>query len=606
MSSSSSPAAANASQSVVERAQDFVSENKKAILLAAAAAVAIGGVAAYHYSTRGGGPSGDVEKGGEKKKKSGSKSGKKKTGKSVKDADGPLLEERKPREQPAAEPVEEVSAEQVALMSNEERSKLAASLKAKGNSAYSSRQFSTAAEHYTRAIEVSPKPEAVFYSNRAACYVNMSPPNYEKVIDDCTEALKLDINYIKALNRRATALESLERYKEALRDFTAAAILDKFQNEQAANAVDRVLKKYATKEAGSIIVTREPRLPSHTFVTAYFSAFRSRPHPPMPENPTTGDETLLLSLQALDATDYIHAMSLIGEALNQGISTDAGRAEALNLRATFKFLVGDTMSAKEDLEQSIEILPSYTQSLVKIASVYMEQGDDKKAFECFEKAIAQNADDPDIYYHRGQVLFIMNDFDEAANNYTKSMELDDNFVFSHIQLAVAQYKANQLANSMTTFRETLRKFPNRSEPQNYYGELLLDQQRFPDAVEKFDRAIELEKEKTPPNVLPIVNKGLALYQWKQDLGAAERCCHEALRIDPDCDAAVATLAQLAMQQGKLSESITYFNRSAELARSEPELTQALTFKFATDAQVEFQANYPELAAQLQQMARGMM
>lgn len=60
------------------------------------------------------------------------------------------------------------------------------------------------------------------------------------------------------------------------------------------------------------------------------------PHPPMPENPTTGDETLLLGLQALDATDYIHAMSLIGEALNQGISTDAGRAEALNLRATFK------------------------------------------------------------------------------------------------------------------------------------------------------------------------------------------------------------------------------------------------------------------------------
>jgi len=27
------------------------------------------------------------------------------------------------------------------------------------------------------------------------------------------------------------------------------------------------------------------------------------------------------------------------------------------------------------------------------------------------------------------------------------------------------------------------------------GELLLDQQRFPDAIEKFDRAIEIEKEK---------------------------------------------------------------------------------------------------------------
>jgi len=61
----------------------------------------------------------------------------------------------------------------------------------------------------------------------------------------------------------------------------------------------------------------------------------------------------------------------------------------------------------------------------------------------------------------------MNDYDKAAENYTKSMQLDDKFVFSHIQLAVAQYKAGQLANGMSTFRETLRAFPQRSEPQNY-------------------------------------------------------------------------------------------------------------------------------------------
>lgn len=65
------------------------------------------------------------------------------------------------------------------------------------------------------------------------------------------------------------------------------------------------------------------------------------------------------------------------------------------------------------------------------------------------------------------VLFIMNQFPEAAENYTKSMSLDDTFVFSHIQLAVAQYKSANLANSMATFRRTLKAFPQRSEPQNY-------------------------------------------------------------------------------------------------------------------------------------------
>jgi tetratricopeptide (TPR) repeat protein len=48
-------------------------------------------------------------------------------------------------------------------------------------------------------------------------YTNYSPPEYEKVVEDCDEALKLDRTYAKALKRRAAALERLERYEEALR-----------------------------------------------------------------------------------------------------------------------------------------------------------------------------------------------------------------------------------------------------------------------------------------------------------------------------------------------------------------------------------------------------
>ena len=61
----------------------------------------------------------------------------------------------------------------------------------------------------------------------------------------------------------------------------------------------------------------------------------------------------------------------------------------------------------------------------------------------------------------------MNQFERAADDYTKSTELDRDFVFSHIQLAVAQYKADNVAQSMTTFRKTLKEFPHRSEPFNY-------------------------------------------------------------------------------------------------------------------------------------------
>lgn len=105
----------------------------------------------------------------------------------------------------------------VLIPTEQERKSLAASLKQKGNDAYQARKFEAAAQYYTRAIAVSPQPEPVFYSNRAACYVSMEPPQHERAVADCDEALKLDSRYVKALNRRATALEALERYEEALR-----------------------------------------------------------------------------------------------------------------------------------------------------------------------------------------------------------------------------------------------------------------------------------------------------------------------------------------------------------------------------------------------------
>ena len=67
--------------------------------------------------------------------------------------------------------------------------------------------------------------------------------------------------------------------------------------------------------------------------------------------------------------------------------------------------MGDTNGAKADLQESLKLAPSFTQSWVKIASVHMEQSDVAKTFEAFEEAIKHNASDPDIYYHRGQGMW---------------------------------------------------------------------------------------------------------------------------------------------------------------------------------------------------------
>lgn len=108
--------------------------------------------------------------------------------------------------------------------------------------------------------------------------------------------------------------------------------------------------------------------------------------------------------------------------------------------------------------------------------------------------------------------------------------MDRDFIYSHIQLGVTQYKMGSVASAMATFRRALKNFEDVSDVYNYYGELLLDQQKYSEAIENFDKAVELEKKNKPwsINVLPLVNKALTVFQYKEDFQEAENLCQKAL------------------------------------------------------------------------------
>ncbi|KAM0793038.1 hypothetical protein ACM66B_000527 [Microbotryomycetes sp. NB124-2] len=530
---------------------------------------------------------------------------KKKRSKKTKSATATQKADDSALDQPAAsitkdetkEADDEPSEADIEAMDKAARTALALQLKAKGNKLYSNKKFTEAAAMYTKAIAC--EEQAVFYSNRAACYTNLG--QLEKVIEDCTSALRLDPSYIKALNRRATAKDQLggvDNLYDALCDFTAAAIIDNFQTESTQASVEKVMKKLAAEKAAQILAKREPKLPSPTFIKAYLEAFRPQPKPTLPEQPSQGDKTLDLAFSALDARDYAHAFTLFHEALEQDISNNERRAAALNMRATFRFIMSDAREALADLDESTRIWPQGTQSWVKKASVHMELGQPEQAFRDFDKALEVDPENPDVFYHRGQVYFITQEFDKAIAEYRRSSEIEPTFIFSHIQLAVAQYKNKSVEKAMHQFRRFIKEHPTSPEVFNYYGELLLDQGSFEEAVQNFEKSIELEKDNKPRNALPLVNKALAIFQWKQDFAEAEKICREAIDIDEQCDVAIATLAQLLLQQNKVHEAVKMFEKSAEMARTEPELINALTYESATKAQIAFITAYPSYAEQL--------
>ena len=141
------------------------------------------------------------------------------------------------------------SEDALAQMSRDERSKLALEAKTIGNKCFTSKKYEKAIELYSKAIQFFPDP--IYYSNRAACYASLN--DFEHVVHDCNEALKLDPGYIKALTRRARAYENLGKELDALNDYTAVCVLEEFKNESSLAATDRFLKQISTKKTEEIL-----------------------------------------------------------------------------------------------------------------------------------------------------------------------------------------------------------------------------------------------------------------------------------------------------------------------------------------------------------------
>ncbi|XP_011303067.1 sperm-associated antigen 1 [Fopius arisanus] len=95
---------------------------------------------------------------------------------------------------------------------------LAEKEKEKGNEAFRVGDYEEALQQYSLSLEINATING--YNNRAITYIKLR--KYQEAIDDCDRVLSLDCTNVKALLRRASALESLGRKEEALREFSAA------------------------------------------------------------------------------------------------------------------------------------------------------------------------------------------------------------------------------------------------------------------------------------------------------------------------------------------------------------------------------------------------
>ncbi|XP_037298995.1 tetratricopeptide repeat protein 1 [Manduca sexta] len=123
----------------------------------------------------------------------------------------------------------------------EERKIIAESLKAAGNDAFKIGNFELSIEKYTEGLKICPlqfsQHRSILYCNRSAAKMKLQ--EYKRAVKDCTKAIELDDNYMKAYIRRAQCYEATEKFDESLADFKKVLELDP-ANKEAERAVKRL------------------------------------------------------------------------------------------------------------------------------------------------------------------------------------------------------------------------------------------------------------------------------------------------------------------------------------------------------------------------------
>lgn len=126
----------------------------------------------------------------------------------------------------------------------------AMALKEQGNDLYKNGKFPEAIEVYSRALAMAETNEEKvnLLNNRAAC--RFQDRDFRQCVADCTEAINLDENNVKALLRRGLAYENIEKIEPAMADMKKLQELSPGL-PQVSQAIHRLNRMMQMKEGHS-------------------------------------------------------------------------------------------------------------------------------------------------------------------------------------------------------------------------------------------------------------------------------------------------------------------------------------------------------------------
>lgn len=235
--------------------------------------------------------------------------------------------------------------------------------------------------------------------------------------------------------------------------------------------------------------------------------------------------------------------------------------------------IGDTANYKKYLKKVITNNSLEASTQLTILQSYIlaadNDGDRQFATDMANRIAVQNPDNAQALHAYGNMLAITNQFDSAAVQYKKSLDIDQsNFQVWKNLLSVYAQQLN--ADSLIEYSsKALRLFPTQAHVHFMKGMGHNQKKEYDQAANSIQRAIDMMPEENRGELASMYAMLADVYNNQKDYEASDENFDKALKLDPDNPTTLNNYSYyLSVRKERLDEAEKMSKRSLELA---PEL-----------------------------------
>ena len=205
--------------------------------------------------------------------------------------------------------------------------------------------------------------------------------------------------------------------------------------------------------------------------------------------------------------NYLEQKNRFDEAAAQCLSAiddDPKLPDAYNTLGTVQLKQNKFDDAKTNFEKAIGIYPNFTLAYANLAIVETNRNNFDAAAENLNKAIALDKNGffdanrkLDAFTGLAVAALKQQNYQISAEFFRKSLEITPNNTDFQRNLALSLHKTGKSAEGIKILEDAIRKNPNLPEVYNTLGLIYAEQNRKPEAVALFQKALQINPDFTP-------------------------------------------------------------------------------------------------------------